>query len=52
MYCFWYGGYLPDEWEDTDWFDEDGNYHDISELGGLRKEPVQVDEDDPELIPF
>ena len=49
----WAFGYQPDEWVETDWIDEFGNYHDISELGGQREEPKTVtDDEDTELIPF
>ena len=41
----WGWGAQPDEWFEDDWFDENGNYHDISELGGLRKEPETLDDD-------
>ena len=47
----WGWGYQPDEWEETDWYDADGNYHDISELGGQRKVTAAV-EMDTEDIPF
>ena len=47
----WGFGPQPDEWVDTEWFDADGNYHDISELGELRK-PAIVEEMDTEDIPF
>lgn len=47
----WGWGAQPDEWEETDWYDENGNYHTIEELGGQRKEtlPVILDTED---IPF
>ena len=49
----WGFGYQPDEWVETDWIDEFGNYHDISELGGQREEPKTViDDEDTEFIPF
>ena len=48
----WAFGPQPDEWEETDWIDENGHYHDISELGGLRKPVVNVEEIDTEDIPF
>ena len=47
----WGWGAQPDEWVDEDWFDEDGNYHTVSELGGLREEVVR-EEMDEEEIPF
>lgn len=47
----WGWGAQPDEWIDTDWYDENGNYHDISELGGLRVQVHEVEQDD-EDIPF
>ncbi len=47
----WGWGYQPDEWEETDWIDENGNYHDVSELGGKRKEPKSAIMD-TEDIPF
>ena len=40
----------PDEWIDDDWYDENGNYHTVSELGGLREE-IHSNDDDEE-IPF
>lgn len=43
-------GPQPDEWIEDDWRDENGNYHDVSELGGLRT-PVIFQNDD-EDIPF
>jgi hypothetical protein len=46
----WAWGAQPDEWVDDDWIDEYGNYHDISELGGLREQPKTVEDD--EEIPF
>ncbi len=45
----WSWGAQPDEWVEDDWFDENGNYHDISELGGLRKEPEILNEDTDEI---
>ena len=33
----WAWGAEPDEWIETDWIDKDGNYHDVAELGGLKK---------------
>ncbi|MBQ6503234.1 MAG: hypothetical protein IJI57_04910 [Flexilinea sp.] len=47
----WGYGYQPDEWIEDDWRDENGNYHDASELGGIRKEPLTVSENDVD-IPF
>ena len=47
----WGWGYQPDEWVDDDWRDENGNYHDISELGGMRKEPMTIADDDDD-VPF
>ena len=47
----WGWGVQPDEWIDEDWFDKDGNYHTISELGGMRKEE-KVASEDTEDIPF
>lgn len=47
----WGWGAQPDEWTETDWFDENGNYHDISDLGGLVKEVHETSED-IEDIPF
>ena len=47
----WGWGAQPDEWEEDGWFDADGNWHDVKELGGLREQPqsTAVDEED---IPF
>ena len=47
----WGWGAQPDEWVDDDWYDENGNYHDISELGGVRQEVSTAPESD-EDIPF
>ena len=46
----WAWGRQPDEWIETDWYDENGNYHTASELGGQIK-TVEVAEND-EDIPF
>ena len=46
----WAWGAQPDEWIEDDWYDENGNYHSASELGGMRKDPVEVNE--TEEIPF
>jgi len=45
---FW--GAQPDEWIEDDWYDENGNYHTVAELGGVVK-TVEVANDDEE-IPF
>ena len=45
----WAWGAQPDEWIETDWIDENGNYHTIEEIGVLVK--VMTTEDD-EDIPF
>ncbi len=47
----WGWGYQPDEWADDDWRDENGNYHDVSELGGMRKESMTIADDDDD-VPF
>lgn len=47
----WGWGAQPDEWEETDWYDENGVYHTIEELGGMRKNAIVV-ELDSEDIPF
>ena len=47
----WGWGAQPDEWIDDDWFDDNGNYHTASELGGLRDAPQVLDEDTAD-IPF
>ena len=48
----WGWGYQPDEWVEDDWYDIYGNYHTVSELGGVRKDPMEVKEGEKEDIPF
>lgn len=48
----WAWGAQPDEWIDDDWYDENGNYHTIEELGGLPKPVTVAAELDEEDIPF
>ena len=45
----WGWGAQPDEWVEDDWYDENGNYHSVSELGGLREQAKVTDTED---IPF
>lgn len=52
-YTEWAWGAQPDEWIEDGWFDAEGNWHEGSELGGLRKNEGNVaDWDDPENVAF
>ena len=47
----WAWGAEPDEWIEDDWRDDNGEYHDISELGGQRT-PVSTEDFWDDDVPF